>query len=77
MELFEEIESLKNKKDLVTFIFKLINDLKENKDEWENLSLEDYLSSINSWLEDTEDEFVEENIYSAIAKILYLGKIYE
>lgn len=77
MELFEEIESLKSKKELITFIFKLINDLKENKDEWENLSLEDYLSSINSWLEDTEDEFAEENVYSAIAKILYLGKIYE
>ena len=77
MELFERIESIKSKKELIEFLSFLSSDLKTNKEEWENPTLEDYFESIEGWLEDTEDENIKENTYAAIAKILYMGKIYE
>ncbi|WP_227938176.1 DUF7660 family protein [Alkalihalobacillus deserti] len=69
-----EIESIRSKEELISFIDKLKNDLVTNNTEWENLSLEDYLEAIKGWIEDT---LPSNPNWSTIAEILIAGKYYE
>jgi hypothetical protein len=71
-----EIESIKSKEELISFIDKLKNDLVTNQTEWENLSIEDYLEAIKGWVEDTNSLPSNPN-WSTIAEILMAGKFYE
>ncbi|WP_066172204.1 DUF7660 family protein [Bacillus marinisedimentorum] len=71
-----EIESIKSKEELISFIDNLKNDLVTNQTEWENLSLEDYLEAIKSWVEDTNSLPSNPN-WSTLAEILMAGKFYE
>ena len=84
MNISTEIENVKNKEDFLRFIKVLASDRKSNPEEWENKSVEDYLLSIKSWIEDMEG-YYENNALEApqnvdwnfIATIFYVGKIYE
>lgn len=40
----------------------LINDLKVNPDKWENKSLLEYLEAIQSWTDDMEGYYVNNNL---------------
>ena len=80
--IIELIEKISDKKSFLLFLEKLITDYKENNSEWENQSVDEYLDAMMSWIEDySTSEFNDidwESIdYSTMAKILYMGKIYE
>ena len=84
MDVYEEIKNVKTKGDLIKFLGMLAEDKRNNLEEWENQSIENYLESIQSWIEDGErfykDNSTEstENInWNFIATIFYVGKIYE
>ncbi len=84
LELYEIADKVKTKDDLVIFLTALADDLKKNKDEWENQSLYQYIEAISSWLESMEIvyenadlEFPDNPSWSTIADIFYVGKIYE
>lgn len=60
-----------------------INNIK-SKEEWQNNTIEDYLAEIGSWIEDMEGYYENMNLpipdnenWSFIAALLYVGKIYE
>ncbi|MBQ8747470.1 MAG: hypothetical protein IJZ08_06355 [Clostridia bacterium] len=81
-DMVKHIEGVTDKDAFLHFIQKLIDDYRGNLQEWENKSIDEYLGAIRSWIEDfSVSEF--NNIdwnkieYSTIAKILYMGKIYE
>ena len=80
--IIEQIEKISDKKSFLLFLEKLITDYRENNSEWENQSVDEYLDAMVSWIDDySTSEFNDidwESIdYSTMAKILYMGKIYE
>lgn len=84
MNIYTEIKNVKTKEDFLRFLEMLANDRKSNAEEWENKSVEDYLLSIQSWIEDMEGYYENNNIevpqnidWNFIANIFYAGKIYE
>lgn len=84
MNINIEIENVKTKEDLFRFLEMLANNRKNNAEEWENKSIEDYLLSIQSWAEDMEGYYENNNLevpqridWNFIATIFYVGKIYE
>lgn len=76
MDISDKCEIVKTKRDLIMFIESLRTDLKTNKDEWENITLEHYLESIEAWMNDTE-KLSEEPSWKAFANILLSGRFYE
>ncbi|WP_429844548.1 DUF7660 family protein [Brevibacillus sp. FIR094] len=79
MNLFEKCNKVDSKDDLIQFIKVLRHDLQDNPDEWENLSLDHFLESIEAWMEDTKDRgyLPVQPEWKSLAAILYMGKIYE
>ena len=78
MEVFDRIENVNDKDSFTCFLKALAQDYKDNHDEWKNWSIEDYLKSIAAWIEDTnENNGFEQLYFKELAKIFYVGKIYE
>lgn len=84
MNIYTEVQNVKTKEDFLRFLEMLANDRKVNAEKWENRSVEDYLLSIQSWIEDMEGYYENNNLevpqnldWNFIATILYVGKIYE
>lgn len=82
-DLMDSIKGIKTKEQLSTFILELKGNFVSSPDTWENLSLESYFDSIAAWIEvmetqyDDLDALEKENKWQTIAKIFYIGKIYE
>lgn len=84
MNIHTEIKNVKTKEDFLRFLEMLVNDKKSNAEEWENKSVEEYLLSIQSWTEDMEGYYENNNLevpqnidWNFISTIFYVGKIYE
>ena len=84
MDMVSRINEINTKEELVSFLEYLSKDKHSNKTEWMNDSIEDYLASISSWVEDMEGYYINNNLaipnnenWSFIATLFYVGKIYE
>lgn len=84
MTLFEEIENVKGREELIQFIHSLRKDLQTNKEEWENTTLEDFLEAMAAWVNDMEGYYLHSNepmptqpSWKTIADILYASSKYE
>ena len=84
MELFERVENVKSKDDLIKFINHLRMDLKTNSAKWENITLEDYLEAMEAWVNDMDGYYLNTNqpipkqpSWKTIADILYAASSYE
>lgn len=84
LNIYNRINNIKSKEELIDFLDFLSKDRRKKKDEWENNTIEDYLASISSWIEDMEGyyEYINKPIpnnqnWSFIATLFYVGKIYE
>ena len=80
----EILKNIKTKKDFIDFINILFNDINENPEEWEDKSVNSYLESMQSWVENmegyynnTKQEIPQDINWNFIATLLYVGKIYE
>mgnify|MGYP003539413081 FL=1 len=76
------IDSVTDKESLLQFMKMLINDCRENSQEWERDSIDEYLDAMIAWVNDFSkcqynDIDWNKIDYSVIARILYMGKIYE
>ena len=76
------IDSVTDKESLLQFMKMLINDYRENSQEWERDSIDEYLDAMIAWVNDFSkcqynDIDWNKIDYSVIARILYMGKIYE
>ena len=82
MNPFEMIELIESKEQFIDFLNSLSVDSIENSHEWENHSIENYLERIASWVDDfsscsRNDIDWDKVDYKLIAKLFYVGKIYE
>lgn len=80
--IHKQIEKIKSKDDFLAFLNQLSKDFRENSDEWENKTAGEYIQAMVSWIEDysvcPNNDIDWDNIdYKTLAKILYMGKIYE
>lgn len=80
--MIDKINSVSGKDDFVKFLYELSEDYLLHQEEWENTSVSDYIEQIASWIEDfskcPRNDINWENMdYSVIARIFYMGKIYE
>ena len=50
--MIEKINRISSKEDFIKYIRSLVADYTNNKDEWENITIPDYLEQIASWIED-------------------------
>ncbi|HDR8035118.1 DUF7660 family protein [Bacillus thuringiensis] len=73
-----------SKEKLVEFLFYLQKDFKENQEDWENITLADYLESMEAWLNDCDgvfqnkDEEMPKDIsWNFLAMVLLAGSFYE
>ena len=76
------IDGVTDKESLLHFMKMLINDYRENSQEWEHDSIDEYLDAMTAWVNDFSkcqynDIDWNKIDYSVIARILYMGKIYE
>ncbi|MCM3142695.1 hypothetical protein [Brevibacillus sp. MER 51] len=79
MDILERASTVESREDMVQFISHLIKDYQQNKKEWANISLEEFLSGMESWIEDCDNmladlEGVDWNLF---ATILIAGSRYE
>lgn len=77
----EQINNLANMDDFLNFVVQLAMDAKEHPEEWANTTITDYLGQMASWVDAYSN--IDCGIdwdrvdFKTIAKILYMGKIYE
>lgn len=78
----KRIEEISDKKDFLAFLDELNSSFLKNSEEWENRTIDEFLNAMQSWIEDySSSEFNDIDWgkvdYSLLARILYMGKIYE
>ncbi|HDR4366966.1 TPA: hypothetical protein ACOQ31_002597 [Bacillus cereus] len=73
-----------SKEKLVEFLFYLQKDFKENQEDWENITLADYLESMEAWLNDCDgvfqnkgEEMPKDISWNFLAMVLLAGSFYE
>lgn len=76
--------NVKSKKDFLDFMTALIQDFKNNPESWTNRSIVEYLEAIQSWSEDMEGYYVNNDLpcpqnvsWKVFADILIASKSYE
>jgi hypothetical protein len=84
MNLEQQIESLKTRQDLATFVLALAEDYDTLPDSWENDHLSVYLKAIAAWVSDMDGYFQnrgetvpEQPTWRLLASILLAAKHYE
>lgn len=78
----EKISTFQKKKSSSVFLKIYLPDYQQHFEEWENTTISDYLRQMASWIED-DSTSPSSNIawtevdFQVLAKILYMGKLYE
>jgi len=84
MELYDKVEKVKSREDLIKLINHLRMDLQTNRDKWENITLEDYLEAMEAWVNDMDGYYLNTNqtmpkqpSWMIFAAILYASSMHE
>lgn len=84
MKLNEIVPKIESKEDFQDFLSLLIADYRENKESWENKSIDSYLLAMKAWIEDmngyykNQNKNIPESIdWNTFSNILYASKMYE
>ena len=77
----DKINQISNLESFLDFMRQLASDAKDHSEEWEIGTISEYLEQMAAWIEDYSEVDKEtdwnEIDFKTIAKILYMGKIYE
>ena len=80
----EQIKDISNRGDFLRFLTAHIRDFRENRDSWENVTIDEFLEGLASWVEDMDGYYTNLNIempqnidWKIFADMLYAAKIYE
>ena len=83
-EPHEAINEVNSKEKFLSFVESLKNDLEVNPQNWENITLKDYLVALHSWTADMEGYYINTNqqvptsvSWKVFADILMAAKMYE
>jgi len=84
MKVQEMVAGIQSKADLVRFIQALAEDLRAHPEDWENDSLERYLTALSSWLADSEGYYRNQGLdipvsptWRHLAEMLIAAMMYE
>lgn len=84
MKLHEMVPLIRSRDELVTFIGELVEDLKTRPEDWQNVTLERFLSALARWLEDSDGYYINHGIpvpkdptWKTVADMLIAAKMYE
>ena len=84
MQVYEVLNEVQNRETFLNFLGMLAKDFDTNTQNWERSTIDSYLESIKSWVEDmdgyymnTEQEVPKDINWNFIATLFYVGKIYE
>lgn len=81
MAVYDQIENVTDIDSFSLFLDGLAQDYKDNHNEWQNWSIDDYLKSISAWIKDWAESHGNKEFdqfdFKELAKIFYAGKIYE
>jgi hypothetical protein len=84
MDVYELINGISSRGDLVAFIRALRVDLADHPDTWENSNLGDYLEAMQGWIQDIKGweisrgvDISRMNPWQLFAHILLASKLYE
>ena len=80
--IFSKIESITDKASFIEFLDLLAKDYAVNPLEWKNNTIQYFIEAMSSWITDfSESDYNdidwEKPDYQTMAKILYMGKLYE
>ncbi|HDR4592746.1 TPA: hypothetical protein QCR33_002214 [Bacillus cereus] len=82
--MYELAYGVDSKEKLVEFLFYFQKDFKENQEDWENITLADYLESMEAWLNDCDgvfqnkgEEMPKDISWNFLAMVLLAGSFYE
>ncbi len=70
-------EKVSSAKELSEFIMQLKEDFCENKDEWENCTIEQYLDAVSACIKDHDYNSAIELTWPNVASFFEMGKYYE
>jgi hypothetical protein len=81
---FPKPETVQGYLDLASYLSSAADNLKENPDDWENATLEDFLRAWSAWLEDSPgyyrnmgEDFPDQPSWTEVAGMVLAAKIYE
>jgi len=84
MKVHEMVDGIQSKEDLVRFIEALAGDLRAHPENWENDSLDRYLTALASWLTDSDGYYRNHGLkpptsptWKNVAEMLIAAKMYE
>ncbi len=84
MEEAKNIEGIKTKKDLASFVNNLSLDYYNNPKSWQNNDVGTYLEALAAWIEDMDGYYLNQGLpvpekpnWKMIANMLVAAKIYE
>lgn len=83
-ELEKIAQGVNSKGEFVEFISALVQDLRSNPNIWENKTLDNYLEAVQSWTEDMEGYYINQNLpipqnvnWKILTDILMAARVYE
>ncbi len=77
-DLYKVYDHIKNRRDFEKFLELLYEDFKNNKNDWENLTLDHFLESLYASNQDTTDkQNLEQPTWKLFADLLLTAKVYE
>ncbi|WP_144519389.1 DUF7660 family protein [Bacillus thuringiensis] len=84
MDLINKAKKVKTRGDFFEFSIFLAEDFKNNQTGWANLSINDYLFALGSWIKDMDGYYKNQEIslpekidWSFFATVLLAAKVYE
>jgi hypothetical protein len=78
-ELHEQADQVVSRADFVRFVEAMRTDLKTNPDEWESLTLDDFLESLGAWVNDSAHMPTDTSkpVWWTMAQTIFAAKVYE
>ena len=84
MELAEKVRSIASKEELADFVGALLQDLEQNRGDWENPTLDRFLLAMESWIRsmdnfyrNTGQDVPATPSWRTLGDILYAAKMYK
>lgn len=74
----KNIERIQDQETFELFLKAMEVDFKNNQEQWSNITIDAYFEAIAAWLSCQDEKAIENPAnWSFIAKVMYIGKIYE
>jgi len=84
MDLKNTVDSVRSREDFVRFIVALRHDLAAHPEEWQHLTLDDFLESLFAWVQDMDGYYQNNNLpvpttpnWKNVAEMMLAAKYYE